>query len=427
MPSMLKRFLILIVLLVVAAGGVYFVVQQSGADKSGTTEEGEVPKGYARVEKGSITIVVEGTGVVEPRTEARVKSEATGIVEKLYVKEGDNLKKGQVIAELDQEDQRLQLQVAVLGEKQARLRYEEAKRSNLPQQLKAAEARVENLRLELKGAQDRYERIRALHAKDYASDQEVEDAKRSVMTLRVQLDEAENALKLLKQEDYERDIESARLSWEQAKVNLQQARKALGDATIKCPIDGTVLAKFVEEGDTVISSSQGFTEGTTICTVADLKQVQVRGSVDEVDIGTVAIGQKAELTVDAYPDRVYEGTVVNVFPQGTQSPGGLTTFTVIVEVANEDRSLLANMTASIKITTREYEDLLLVPFAAIRPGDKPEEYVVYVRNEKGLPEKREVKLGVTDYEHYEVKEGLEEGDLVKTENFPPPAGMSAGT
>lgn len=421
---MLKRLLILVVLLLVAVTVVYFVVQKSGANKAEVTKEGEIPKGYEKVEKGSVTIVVEGTGVVEARTEASIKSDATGRVEKLFVKEGDNLVKGQVIAELDQEDERLVLQEAVLAEKQSRLRYEQSKQSSLPQQLKAAEARVDGLRLELNGARDRYERIEALHAKDYASDQELEDAKRSVESLQVQLDEAENTLKLLKQEDYERDIETARLTWEQAKVRLAQARKTLGDATIKCPIDGTVLAKFVEEGDTVVSSSQGFTEGTTICTVADLRQVQVRGSVDEVDIGTVAISQTAELTVDAYPDRTYEGKVVNVFPQGTQSPGGLTTFTVIVEVDNEDRSLLANMTASIKITTKEYADLLLVPFAAIRPGDKTDEYVVFIRNDKGVPEKREVKLGVTDYEHYEVKEGLAEGDLVKVEDFPMSANVT---
>jgi HlyD family secretion protein len=421
---MLKRLLILIVLLVVAVAVVYYVVQKPGADKADKTKEGEVPKGYEKVEKGSITIVVEGTGVVEARTEARIKSDATGRVEKLLVKEGDNLVKGQVIAELDQEDQKLLLRRAVLAEDMARLRFEQTKESSLPQQLKSAEARVGSLKLDLASAEDRCGRVEALYEKDFASDQEVEDARKAVETLKLQLDEAEHTLKLLKQKDYERDLESARLSWEQAKVELAQARKALGDATIKCPIDGTVLAKYVEEGDTVISSSQGFTEGTTICTVADLTQVQVRGSVDEVDIGTVAIGQGAELTVDAYPDRVYAGTVVNVFPQGTQSPGGLTTFTVIVEVDNEDRSLLANMTASIKITTKQYEDMLLVPFAAIRPGDKPDEYVVFVRSDKGVPEKREVKLGVTDYEHYEVKEGLEEGDLVKIENFPMSANVT---
>jgi macrolide-specific efflux system membrane fusion protein len=111
--------------------------------------------------------------------------------------------------------------------------------------------------------------------------------------------------------------------------------------------------------------------------------------------------------------------VVNLFPQGTQSPGGLTTFTVIIEVDNEDRSLLANMTAAISITTSELEDLLLVPFAAIRPGEETDEYVVFVRNEKGVPDQRDIVLGRTDYENYEVLEGVEEGDLVKTKNFPP--------
>ena len=415
---MLKRLIILVVVLAIIAGGVSLLLLQQRQRPAEEPAEGKLPKDYEKVERGNLTIEVEGTGIVEPRTEVQIKSEASGQIEKLYVQEGDNVVKGQVIAELDQEDQKLIVRRASLAAQQARLRYEQAKESSLPQQLKSAEARVEQLQLDLRNARDRLARIESLHQQDFASDQEVEDARKVVQTLEVQLAEAQNSLRLLKEKDYASEIEAARLAWEQAKVELSQAQKALGEATIRSPLDGTVLARFVEEGDTVVSSNQGFTEGTTLCTVADLAQVQVRGSIDEVDIGTVAKGQKAELTVDAYPDRVYEGTVVNIFPQGTQSPGGLTTFTVIIEVPNEDRSLLANMTAAITIQTLELENLLLVPFAAIRPGEKPEEYVVFVRNEKGLPEERKVKLGKTNYEFYEVLDGLQEGDLVKVKNFP---------
>ena len=415
---MLKRLIILVVVLAIIAGGVSLLLLQQRQRPAEEPAEGKLPKDYEKVERGNLTIEVEGTGIVEPRTEVQIKSEASGQIEKLYVQEGDNVVKGQVIAELDQEDQKLIVRRASLAAQQARLRYEQAKESSLPQQLKSAEARVEQLQLDLRNARDRLARIESLHEQDFASDQEVEDARKVVQTLEVQLAEAQNSLRLLKEKDYASEIEAARLAWEQAKVELSQAQKALGEATIRSPLDGTVLARFVEEGDTVVSSNQGFTEGTTLCTVADLAQVQVRGSIDEVDIGTVAKGQKAELTVDAYPDRVYEGTVVNIFPQGTQSPGGLTTFTVIIEVPNEDRSLLANMTAAITIQTLELENLLLVPFAAIRPGEKPEEYVVFVRNEKGLPEERKVKLGKTNYEFYEVLDGLQEGDLVKVKNFP---------
>ncbi len=417
---MLKRLIILVLVIAVIIAGVSLLMinrQKTGGERDGS--EDKIPKDYEKVQRGTLTIIVEGTGVVEPRTTVSIKSEASGQIEELLVEEGDDLTKGQIIAVLDQEDQRLTVQRAAIAEQQARLRYEQAKTSTLPQELKAAEARVEELKLNLENARERLRRIEALHKRDFASDQEVEDTQKSVDTLKVQLDQAELSLKLLKEHDYERDIKSARLAWQEAKVTLAQAQKALGDATIMSPIHGTVLAKFVEEGDTVVSSNQGFTEGTTLCTVADLSQVQVRGSIDEVDIGTVAVGQSAELEVDAYPNRVYDGTVVNVFPQGTQSPGGLTTFTVIVEVDNDDRSLLANMTAAISITTSELEDLLLVPFAAIRPGEETDEYVVFVRNEKGVPEQRDIVLGRTDYENYEVLEGLEEGELVKIKNFPP--------
>jgi HlyD family secretion protein len=415
---MVRRLLLLIAVLVIMGVGVGFLVKYQSTAKKPKVEAGKTPPDYAEVKRGDITIKVDGTGTVEPRTKVSLKSEASGRIEKLLVKEGDQITKGQTVAILDQKNQRLVVERAALSEKAARLRYEQVKSSTVPQQLKSAESRVQEARLSLKNAEDRLDRVKTLFARDFASQQEVDDAQKAVDSLRVQLSEAENTLRLLKAHDYGQDIEAARLGWKQTEVELHQAQKALGDATIVSPIDGTVLAKNVEEGDTVVSSNQGFSEGTTLCAIADLRSVQVRGSIDEVDIGTVKIGQSADLKVDAYPDRTYPGKVVNVFPQGAAAPGGLTTFTVIIEVDNTDRSLLSNMTASITIKTKEMKNLLLVPFAAIRPGDKPDEITVYVRNEKGIPEKKTVKLGATDYENYEVKEGLKQGDLVKIKNFP---------
>jgi len=416
----MKRALVFILVVLAILGFVLWKVSVvKKLSNNASTKPKEISEDYEKVKLGDLVTTIEGTGIVEPRTTARVKSEATGVVEELRIEEGDIVKKGDIIAVLDQEDQKILLKKAILAEKLARIKYEQVKKSDLPKQLASAKARVEELKLSLKNAKDRLERIEQLFSQGYATDQEVEDARNSFESIKVQLEEAENHLKLLQSEDYAQTVELARLAWEQAKVDLEDAKKTLGEATIKSPIDGTVLAKNVEEGDTVVSSKQGFTEGTTICTIADLSQVQVRGSVDEVDIGEVKIGQEAELTVDAYPGRTYRGKVTNIYPQGEKQPGGLTTFTVIVSVDNEDRSLLANMTATIKIKTKKLKNVLLVPFSAIQPGEKENETIVYVRNEKGLPEPRKVVLGATDYEYYEVKEGLKEGDLVKVKNFPP--------
>jgi len=415
----MKRALILLVIVLGILGFVFWKVSEEKSLSTGSSAKPkEISEDYEEVKLGDLVTTIEGTGIVEPRTTARVKSEATGVVEELRIEEGDVVKKGDIIAILDQEDQKILLKKAILAEQLARIRYEQVKKSDLPKQMATAKARVEELKLSLKNAQDRLERIEQLFRQGYATDQEVEDARKAFESIKVQLEEAENNLRILESEDYAQIVESARLAWEQAKVDVEDAKKTLGEATIKSPIDGTVLSKNVEEGDTVVSSKQGFTEGTTICTIADLSQVQVRGSVDEVDIGEVKIGQEAELTVDAYPGRTYVGRVTNIYPQGEKQPGGLTTFTVIVSVNNEDRSLLANMTATIKIKTKELKNVLLVPFSAIQPGEKENETIVYVRNEKGIPEVRKVVLGATDYEHYEVKEGLKEGDLVKIKNFP---------
>ncbi len=413
---------ILLIFGIVALGIVIVILLKSPKNSSEASGKGEDKKSfpdYEAVKKGNLVITIEGTGIVEPKTTARVKSEATGIVEELKVEEGAIVKKGDIIAILDQENQQIILKKAIIAEKQARLNYEQAKLSNLPKQIATAEARVEELEVSLRNAEDRLNRIRELKEKGYASQQELEDAQKTVDSLKVQLGEAKTSLEILKAKDYQQTLESARLNWERAKVDLEDARKTLGDAIIKSPIDGTVLEKFVQEGDTVISSRQGFSEGTTICTIAELSEVQVKGSVDEVDIGQVKVGQKAEITVDAYPERKYDGVVANIYPQGQKQAGGLTTFTVIVSVENKDRSLLANMTATIRIRTKEVKDVLLVPFAAIQPGEKENETIVYVRDERGIPKETKVILGATDYENYEVKEGLKEGDLVKIKNFPP--------
>lgn len=415
---LLRKLILLGLAVVVLITIVYFSLNKENVEKGGGVSQKELPD-YEKVKVGDLVITIEGTGIVEPRTTARVKSKATGVVEELRVKEGDLIKRGDIIAVLDQRDQKVMLERAVIAEKQARIAYEQAKKSDLPKQVASAEARVKDLEVTLRNAVDRLDRIRELHEKGYASDQELEDAEKAVESLKVQLNEAKTNLSILKSQDYEQVLEQARLAWQRAKVDLEDARKTLGEAIITSPIDGTVLETFVKQGDTVISSRQGFSEGTTICTIADLANVQVKGSVDEVDIGQVKIGQKAELTVDAYPGRTYYGVVTNIYPQGQKQAGGLTTFTVIVSVENTDRSLLANMTATIKVKTKELKNVLLVPFAAIQPGEKEEETIVFVRNERGLPEERKVKLGATDYEYYEVKEGLKEGDLVKVKNFPP--------
>ncbi|MEP0815360.1 MAG: efflux RND transporter periplasmic adaptor subunit [bacterium] len=375
---------------------------------------------FKPAERGDINVIIKATGSVEPRTRVKVKSEASGKIEKLFIKEGDDLVPGSEIAVLDQTDQKINLRRAQLSERLRYIQLQQLKNGSNKKTLASLQANVDSARLAVESAEDYFKRIDELYKKEYATRQEYDDAKKRLEDARLALRQAEEQLSIHSEEVSPEDIKSAEISWQLAKVDLEDAQKSLGDATIKSPIKGTVLSKMVEVGDTVISSVGTFGEGTTICEVADLTFIQIRASVDEIDIGRIAIGQKANVTVDALPDEKFEGKIVNVFQQGT-TQGGITSFTVIIEVDNSERKLLSAMTTNVEIIAQTVEDVIVVPYDSVRTDDELG-YIVYVKGSdaKGRvkPEKRKVTIGATDYTSTEIKEGLKEGELVMVKDVP---------
>jgi len=420
------RIVIFVAVIVAAVLTAYFASKYQGLDD--TSKEAKEDERFAPAERGDIQLTIKATGMVEPKTRVRIKSEASGKIEMLYIKEGQDVVPGDVIAELDQSNQRLNLKSAQLNERLRRVQLDQLKKGANERTLVSLEANVETAKLALEKAEEYLASIEELYKKEYATEHEYNDAKRGVENAKLALAEAEAQLELQISEVSPEDIKASEISLQMARVTLEEAQKNMGDAIIKCPIKGTVLAKYVEVGDTVISSTGSFGEGTTLCEIADLTLVQIRASVDEIDIGRVEIGQKVIVEVDAYPLEQFEGVVENVFQQG-ESAGGVTSFTVIVQVDNSDRRLLSAMTASVEIIADTVTDVVLVPYDVVRTDDELGT-IVYVKGEdaKGRvkPEKREVKLGVTDYDNTEIMEGLEEGELVMVEDVPQSTTKSFG-
>jgi len=420
------RIVIFVAVIVAAVLTAYFASKYQGLDD--TSKEAKEDERFAPAERGDIQLTIKATGMVEPKTRVRIKSEASGKIEMLYIKEGQDVIPGDVIAELDQSNQRLNLKSAQLNERLRRVQLDQLKKGANERTLVSLEANVETAKLALEKAEEYLASIEELYKKEYATEHEYNDAKRGVENAKLALAEAEAQLELQISEVSPEDIKASEISLQMARVTLEEAQKNMGDAIIKCPIKGTVLAKYVEVGDTVISSTGSFGEGTTLCEIADLTLVQIRASVDEIDIGRVEIGQKVIVEVDAYPLEQFEGVVENVFQQG-ESAGGVTSFTVIVQVDNSDRRLLSAMTASVEIIADTVTDVVLVPYDVVRTDDELGT-IVYVKGEdaKGRvkPEKREVKLGVTDYDNTEIMEGLEEGELVMVEDVPQSTTKSFG-
>ena len=400
-----------------AVGYLIYSLGFQGKAGSVVSKKGPKKEWFKPVEKGDLSILVQATGTVEPIDLVKVKAEASGKIVEMNVEEGQFIEAGTVIARLDQTDQRIARDRAKVAVELARKELERIRQGQNPANLRALENAVETARLNLKNARDSYERIRELHEQGYASDQELDNAKHQLSLTEEQLKKAEEDLRQAQSFDLRQAERLAELRLKDALLALDQAERQLGKSTVIAPISGTILKKFVSEGDTVQSSLSSFTEGTTIVTMADLTAIQVRADVDEVDIGRVKPGQRVEVSSDAYPGEVFPGKVKRVLPQG-KNIQGLVSFEVIIELENPELKLMPGMTVDCDIYAEELKDVLLVPFEAVR-ADEDDNPIVYVWSDEGKePEKRRVELGATDYEKIQIISGVKEGELVQVEHLP---------
>ena len=325
----------------------------------------------SEVTRENITTSVTATGTIEPVTSVQVGTQVSGIVSKLYVDYNSVVKAGQVIAELD--------------------------RTNLISELESATAQLRSAESDYEYQKTNHERYKNLYNKGLVS---------------------------------ANDYEKARLSYSQSeqtvtqrRENVKKARTNLSYATITSPIDGVVLSKEVEEGQTVASS---FNTPTLFNIAQDLTQMRVIADVDEADIGEVREGQRVSFTVDAFPSMVFDGSVQQV-RQEAATESNVVTYEVVITAPNDDLKLKPGLTANVTIYTMEINDVVAVPAKALRftprevmlnKGETIEDCQaktkVWMRQGtayKAFP----VEIGVTNGMLTEVKSGLKPGDKVVTE------------
>lgn len=321
----------------------------------------------------SVEVTVTATGELQPVYKVDVGTQVSGIVEHIYVDFNSAVKKGQKLAELD--------------------------RSNLNEQLTQAQTSVSNAKSNLTLAQQQYDRVKALYDNKAATQESYESAVNS-------LNLAKNQLKT-------------------AQSELSRAQTNLSYATIYSPIDGVIMDKAVEEGQTVASS---FSTPTLFTIANDLTQMQVQASVDEADIGEVKAGQPVTFTVDAFPDDVFAGTVkeVRINPTVTSN---VVTYTVIINAPNPEMKLFPGMTANVSITTKKESGVCIPPtalFTTIEPDvmkqfeKKGYTFQSLYKNQEEIAQGLKditkktiwVKKGDKNYEQVRVSVGLNNG--VKT-------------
>ena len=375
-----KKVLITAVAAVVVVGGAWLLLRTPKQD--GITLE------TAATSRITIRNSVMATGTVEPVTEVDVGTQVSGIIDKLYADYNDQVKAGQLIAEMD--------------------------KVTLQAELESAQAQLASSKTEYEYQAKNYARTKTLQEKQLVSDAEYDQA----FYL----------------------YETARNAYEQSQAAMVKVKRNLGYATITSPIDGVVISRAVEEGQTVAASF----ETPTLFTIAqDLTQMQVVADVDEADIGEVRDGQRVEFTVDAYPDDTFEGTVQQVRLEAT-TESSVVTYEVVISAYNPDLKLKPGLTANVTIYTLEKENALAVPTKALRfvpdagllaelgvtvaaeGGSEPGKRELWVKNGDTLTP-RYVTTGAASGELTEIIDGLADGEQVVAELTAATAAPAAAT
>jgi len=358
------------------------------------------PDKLARVERMDLARSVVATGKIEPTTKVEIKSKASGIILELPVNVGDVVRVGQVICELDQNDL-----LPKLRQSQAGLEVAEA-------QLKSAQADYERGKVEAAGPDVPFlkkdvDRARMMFQEMLVSQTVRDDAEKNY-----QLGVNRQQQAIVNLGVSEAAIRRSEATIDQVKAQLSQAEEDLRNATIVSPIDGVVLSRDREVGDAVSSILTMGSGATLIMTVGDLREVYVKGKVDESDIGKVYLGQPARITVESYKDRNFAGKVTKISPMGVEKDN-VTTFEVRVSISNESRKLMATMTANAEIMLEERKGVLAVPEGAIiYKKDRSMEVEIPDATSETGKHRVPVTTGISNGSKTQIAKGLNEGQQV---------------
>lgn len=339
----------------------------------------------AKIGKGTISNTITATGTIEAIKTVAVGTQVSGVIEKIFVDFNSQVKKGQLLAQIDE--------------------------TPLLAQLQQSKASVDQADAQVKYQKATYDRFQVLIGKKLIAQSDFDLAEYNY----------NNAVA---------SLSSAKSVYDKNKINLSYAR-------IYSPIDGIILNRAVDEGQTVAAS---FNTPTLFSIANDLTQMRVEAKVDEADIGQINMNQRVQFTVDAYPDLKFAGSVTEIRMQPVVT-SNVVTYTVIVQAPNPDLKLMPGMTASIIIFVNEKKDITIVPGKALRFTPDEVTYSAYLKTvpeedikkmepriqkidpsqkdlnfiwtkNGGVIQKNEVKIGSNDGINYELVSGLNEGDEI---------------
>lgn len=451
-----RRLLLFAALAAVVFVGTWALLEQARAQPPALPET-------ATIRRGTLRITLSASGKIRPRAQAALNFTTPGTVAEIFIQEGDQVRKGQPLARLDTTDleqavrqaeiayltqqvvysqtvqgpkpeERAAAQAAVRSAQAAlealeqgpdrtdleiaRLNYEVAKNAiwqaqltrdktagspfSAPVDVDLTKARVGQAELQAEIARLQYEKLKA-----GARPEQIEAA-------RAQLAQAQANLARLRPDALM--IERARLQLEQARLQLEEARRQLERATLTAPFDGTIVALNIEVGQVAGAAIPG---GAIV--LADLSDLHLDLTVDEVDVVRLREGMPVEISLDAQPGRTFQGHITSIAPIATES-GGAATYRVRVVLDDRDPVLRAGMSATVEIEVERRENVLLVPNAAVR-RDRETGRAFVNRIVGDRVEEVEIRLGAQGETESEVLDGLKEGDVIALGEVQPTTGF----
>lgn len=371
-----KGFWIVAALAILLAAGAGLWIQKTSTTTSTATQYEQ-----ATVKRDSIVVGLDSDGNIE-FSKVNLRFGASGVIAEVLVSEGDEVKKGDVIARLDDQDYQDQYQLALAKLKDAQ---EQKISSNLESELK-----LQNTKLELQKLNDEYQEMEAIP--DAYSASEIKSKKMELDNKKLEY------ANMKKKYDLEKDK-----PLKQEEFAVEMARKNLEDTILYAPVSGVILNIANKVGESVTSE-------VDFATIHENNAVKASTKVIEYDISQIKVGQKAYVTVEATPDQKYTGEVSSIDALPAEDSSGLVNYSVVVDIKDPVPELKDGMTCTVSFVTKEVSDCLIVPYNAIKIVNGKQ--VVTVVGKNGQQTERQVKAGFTDGTSVEVLEGLQMGETV---------------
>ncbi|MCL6634429.1 MAG: efflux RND transporter periplasmic adaptor subunit [Peptococcaceae bacterium] len=426
----------------VLAGGYFFLSGSKSASGDYLTDT---------VKRSTITSTISASGMIEPVSTVSLSFKNSEVIKGIYVKVGDHVTTGQVLAEQDSDNLAAQVSQASAGLKSAVSKLDLARSGARQEDIEQARANVEVARAAYDLAKSSLDRYQKLYQEGAVSKADLDKAGADCANAEGKLKQAQESLKALEAGNRPEDIAAAEAQVESSRAQLQMAQNDLAGARLVCPIDGIVSAINGAVGQRATANNNNTSGGGFITVISEA--LQVRAQVNEADIGRVQAGQKAEFTVNSFPNKTFTGRVNSISPQA-YTVSNVQVYDIMIQPDEKFTELKAGMPANVNIIVDRREQALVIPKGAVtyavsylnkmnqtgsrrqegtgeqrsggssRSDDQGQQATVLVLGRSGNPAPRRVVLGLSDLRSVEVVKGLEEGETVVVGSLNQPASGS---